>query len=119
MNLNTFAIRNETGMIDVEATMLKFQIELESHIELQNSKQGAVENAVNATFAKFPGATLNVPSVVSLSFAEARAIGFGDNTKDMGETFKVWGEDVRTFLANSNKYKVSRGRNGGVKEVGV
>jgi len=112
ITLNTYVIRNETG-IDIEATMRKFRndvVGLQCHEE---NDFGAISNAVGIVFDRYPSVSMNTDAVIHAALVEMK-VG-PESHQDMTKK-------VRCYLqANSSHnredgqlFRVAKGPGGGL-----
>lgn len=111
INMSNYAVRNETGEINVGLTCAKFKADLVAFESKQKTDLGSVTTAIHAVFDEFP--KCNVPALISLV---AGRLG----TSPVGDDYKTLGERVRNALRSQpDVFQVAKGRDGGATRLPV
>ncbi len=102
-------VRNSSGAIDPVATTAKFAAELEALKAREADRVSKVADAVHAVFDEYPGASINMDAVGSLT-----AQKLGVSLEDMADTAEAARDYVRS---NVSEFKIARGKGGGAKRL--
>lgn len=111
VNLATFCVRDESGAIDVGATVLKFEGEVQKYQAERELESETVGAAVNAVFDEHRGAVINMPAVTSMALTRLGV---------QPETYKVLSERVQEYIRTNatdtrgGLFRIAKGKGGGV-----
>jgi hypothetical protein len=111
INLSTFAVRDDSGDVDVDATCEKFAQVLLQYQAERETESATIGAAVNAVFDQHRGATINTPAITSLVLQRLNA---------QFEQYKVLSERVHSYIRSnagekgSALFRVAKGKGGGV-----
>jgi len=109
ITLSTYAVRKD-GAIDVQATLDKFQSDLEQFITVQAADEERVAEAVHAVFDKNLGARINMPYLVGQALP---LLGVTSSTQ------KALTERVLSYVRSNadgkgaNLFSIEKGKGGG------
>jgi hypothetical protein len=108
-DLNKLVVRAD-GLVDVSETLEKIESELNSANAAAEKAFAAVGPAVDAVFAKHPGAAINMPAVVSFTLAE-----LATGPEKFQETSELVTNYIRANSTDGGKYEIRKGKGGGVR----
>lgn len=109
INLSSYVVRANTGAVDIDQTVAKFQTDLEKFAALQEADEAAIASAVSAVFDAHPDASLNLPAVASLAFNRMGCAA---------STYTEMVERIQTYVRSAKTlYVIKKGKGGGVSRV--
>jgi hypothetical protein len=113
INLSTFAVRDEAGEMNLEATLQKFKEVLFQHQVERETELSTIGAAVHTVFDKNKGATINTPALLTMTLLELNV---------QRENHKVLVERIQNFMRKNTvpegtTFRTSKGKGGGVSRV--
>lgn len=109
MNMKQYIVCEESGAVDIEASVEAFRFALLAHVERNNLNNEVVEVAVNAVFDRFPGARLNSAFVQRNAINEiAKASG-----ELSPEAESKYSKAILAYLEQP-QFEAKRGKAGGI-----
>lgn len=113
INLATFAVRDSSGNVDLDGTMVKFQSELLKFQAERETETAVIAEAVTAVFDQHRGANIQMPAIVTLALQRLNV---------QPESYKVLSERVADFVranagterAEGKTFRIAKGKGGGV-----
>lgn len=109
MDLNKLVVRAD-GLVDVSETLEKIEAALSAENAAAEKAFTAVGPAVQAVFAKHPGASINMPAVVSFTLAE-----LGTKPADFAATNELVTNYIRANSVDGGLFEIRKGKGGGVR----
>lgn len=109
INVSEMVVRDETGCVDIEATVASFRGELYTWMQEVEYTTALISQAVSSVFDAHKGACINMPALTSMALHILGATP--TNYADLSE--KV-GAYVRT---SKSLFAVSKGKGGGVRRI--
>lgn len=111
INLATFAVRDESGDLDLSATVQKFEGALLEYQAERETELATIGAAVHAVFDAHKGTNINMPAVTSLALQKLNV---------QPETYKALSERVQAFVRDNAGeresgaiFGIAKGKGGG------
>lgn len=100
--------KSKDGTMDLEATIAKFKVDLDTFVTLQERDQGALLAAIEEVYAENPGANMNGPAIRTLALAK---VGF------TAANFQALSERCAEVMKNEPRYYTVKGKGGGTARM--
>ena len=112
INLTSFIIVNDSGNIDIIATMDKFQILLYKYQTECEIEHNVISQAVHAVFDQYKGTTIRMAAIAGISVQKLNG---------QPENFKILTNKVKEFVKKNSGdkgsgklFRILKGKNSGV-----
>lgn len=109
MNLIKYAVRNDKGEVDTEATVAKFRSDLISHLASQRDQDNKIAVAVHAVFDQYKGARINLPALTNFTLTKLEA-----NASNYPELTNAIRDYVKSNASEGGLFLINKGKGGGV-----
>lgn len=106
-DVSTYAVRNQAGAVDVQATHLKFTQDLHAYILSEKTDNDVISKAVERAFRDRNVSTLGMNAILHYTM---------ENIEVAPANFNAIRERVANYVrSNTRAFKVSKGKGGGVQ----
>lgn len=111
ISLPTYVVR-VNGSVDRDATVSKFESDLDSFIAERETEQGVIAEAVNAVFDQYRGARCNMPFLTSTALNRLNA--GPSNHKALTERVQEYVRSNAGTRESGALFSIAKGAGGGV-----
>lgn len=112
--MDKFTVRDLSGAVDVVASATKYAEALQDWVSQNEADPQRLTDVVNAVFDRFPGQTLPMPALVSLSVAD-----LGATPSEHAATAKRVHAHIQGMASEGGSLTITKGKGGGVSRKAV
>jgi len=107
--MDKFTVRDTSGAVDVVASASKYAEALQAWVNENETDPELLSDVVNAVFDRYPGQTLPMPALVSLSVAD-----LGATPAEHGAVTKRIHAHIQGMAGEGGSLTITKGKGGGV-----
>jgi len=108
IDMNKYVILTNTGNIDIQATLDRFESDLSKFAEARETEVGVISNAVHAVLNGHKGKRVPMPFLASEVLRTLNV---------QPENYKTLTEKVLDYVRANDEFSIGKGKNGGVARV--